>query len=57
MPQRLDTPPPPKSPQRPADDQMPGYTPGAVPPPEGEAPPTPAEGTAPPDTYPPKQKP
>ncbi|CAO3413530.1 hypothetical protein [Azospirillum doebereinerae] len=57
MPQRLDTPPLPKSPLHPSDDHMPPYTPGSVPPPEGDGPSSPAEKTAPPDTYPPKQKP
>jgi len=58
MARKLDTPPPPKSPLHPSDDHvMPPYTPGAVPPPEGDAPTSPAEKTAPPDTLPPKQKP
>lgn len=62
MTDRLDTPPPAKLPERasgkrPHDDHMPSYTPGTVPPPEGEGPHSPPEGTAPPDTYPPKRTP
>lgn len=36
---------------------MPPYTPGGVPPPTGDAPASPAEKTAPPDSYPPKKSP
>ncbi len=49
---------PPKSPQHPGDDVvMPPYTPGSVPPPEGDLPRSDREKTPPPNTYPPKQNP
>ncbi|MBP2302310.1 hypothetical protein [Azospirillum picis] len=57
MTRRLDTPPPPRPTKRPSDDSMPPYTPGGVPPPTGDAPASPAEKTAPPDSYPPKKSP
>ena len=57
MTKHLDTPPPPKSPKHPSDDRMPPYTPGSVPPPEGELPKSDTEKTAPPNSYPPKQNP
>ncbi|MCW2237484.1 hypothetical protein M2351_002047 [Azospirillum canadense] len=57
MTKRIDTPPPPKSPTHPSDDRMPPYTPGSVPPPEGDVPQSDREKTPPPNTYPPKQNP
>ena len=49
---------PPGSPQHPGDDVvMPPYTPGGVPPPDGDLPKSDRERTPPPDTYPPKQNP
>ncbi|MBP2294785.1 hypothetical protein [Azospirillum rugosum] len=57
MTKRIDTPPPPKSPIHPSDDRMPPYTPGSVPPPEGDVPRSDREKTPPPNTYPPKQNP
>ncbi|GAA4251398.1 hypothetical protein GCM10022293_22030 [Azospirillum formosense] len=54
----LTTPPPPKSPRHPGDDVvMPPYTPGSVPPPDGDLPKSDRERTPPPNTYPPKQNP
>lgn len=57
MTKRIDTPPPPKAPTHPSDDHMPPYTPGSVPPPEGDVPQSDHEKTPPPNTYPPKQNP
>lgn len=58
MTRRLDRPPIPPTPRkRPADDHMPPYTPGGVPPPDGDLPSSSEEGAVPPTTYPPKRKP
>ena len=57
MTRRLDTPPPPPSTKRPPDATTPPYTPGGVTAPEKDDAVSPAEKTAPPNSYPPKRKP